>query len=283
LLILTGILLLGTGCKSVLKTEYNPIRTPTYSGAVQNVSVGIASVSDKRPGNPAAYYQHQDDIGSYDRPVADLVREAMETEFRRAGFIISTHDSATLAVSCEVLDFKASVTEPSLFGSGTLDLSVVIAFEWRNSGTGNVLARNERSEHRSRKIGDRIPILPFDQPVIQDYGQELFNDLLPQVIENEIHSFSESTAVSSNAQPFKVVSYQYDAGTQKGIISVDIAGGGIEARDWVVKNIGKICSSKDLLMEAGQESSVGGKYRVLNESVKNDILTIEFTAGYDSH
>ena len=42
----------------------------------------------------------------------------------------------------------------------------------------------------------------------------------------------------------KVVSYQYDAQTQKGSLSVDISGHGIEAREWVLKNIGKICSEQ---------------------------------------
>jgi hypothetical protein len=280
--ILISVFFLGTGCKSVLKSEYNPNRTPLYSAAMKNVSVGIASVSDKRGGNPAAYYQYMNDTGCYDRPVADLVRDAMEAECRRSGCIISSPDSATMALSSEIHNFKASVTQPPMFGSATLDLSVVMVFEWRNSGTGNVLARNERSEHRSRKIGMSIPMLPFGKSEIQGYGQELLNDLLPQVIEKELRLFSEASALSSNAQPFKVVSYEYDARTQRGVISVDTAGHGIEAREWVVKNIGKICSSKELLLQAGQESDSGGRYRVLNESVKDGILTIEFTAGYNS-
>jgi hypothetical protein len=78
----------------------------------------------------------------------------------------------------------------------------------------------------------------------------------------------------------KVVDYSYDSKTQKGRISVDISAYGIGARDWVIKNIGKICSSKELLMEAGHESSSGGHYRLLNESMKDGVLTIEFVAGY---
>jgi hypothetical protein len=280
--IFISILFLGTGCKSVLKGEYNPVQTPIYSSAMKNVSVGIASVTDKREGNPSTYYQYMNDTGCYDRPVADIVRNAVEVECRRSGCVISSYDAATLALSFEIHDFKASVAPPPMFGSATLDLSVVVDFEWRNSGTGNVLARNERSEHRSRKIGPDVPVLPFASPVIRGYGQELLDDLLPRVIEKELRSFSETSATSSNAQPFKVVSYQYDAKTRRGVISVDMAGRSIEARDWVVKNIGKICSSKELLMEAGQENGVGGHYRVLNETVKDGVLTIEFTAGYDN-
>jgi hypothetical protein len=97
---------------------------------------------------------------------------------------------------------------------------------------------------------------------------------------NTVAAPGESRSSDLSLSTLKVVSYQYDARTQKGSLSVDISGHGIEAREWVVKNIGKICSSKEVLLEAGQENSTGGRYRVLNESLKDGILTIEFTAGY---
>ncbi len=74
----------------------------------------------------------------------------------------------------------------------------------------------------------------------------------------------------------KVLSYKYDDKSAKGIFAVDMTGKGMETRDWVVKNIGKIASSKELLLEAGSEPIAGGRYRVLNESLANNILTIEF-------
>ena len=80
---------------------------------------------------------------------------------------------------------------------------------------------------------------------------------------------------------FKVLDYQYDSKTRKGVFSVDLSGHPFEqARGWVVANIGRICSSKEVLLEAGQESSSGGRYRVLNEAVKDGVLTVEFTAGF---
>jgi hypothetical protein len=80
--------------------------------------------------------------------------------------------------------------------------------------------------------------------------------------------------------PMPVVSYTYDATSQKGVLSVDISGKGIEAREWVVKNIGNICSSKNITLEAGKETKTGGRYRVLNESVRDGILTIEFETAW---
>ncbi|MEI8243544.1 MAG: LamG-like jellyroll fold domain-containing protein [bacterium] len=74
----------------------------------------------------------------------------------------------------------------------------------------------------------------------------------------------------------KLRSYAYDSKTAKGTLSVDIADGGLETRDWVIKNIGKIASSKELLLEAGKEPTAGGLYKVLNETLKDGILTVEF-------
>lgn len=100
---------------------------------------------------------------------------------------------------------------------------------------------------------------------------------------NPVAAPGEARPSDLSLSTLKVVSYQYDARTQNGSLSVDISGHGIEAREWVVKNIGKICSSKEVLLEAGQENSTGGRYRVLNESLKDGILTIEFAAGFGGH
>ena len=60
------------------------------------------------------------------------------------------------------------------------------------------------------------------------------------------------------------------------MLAVDISKQGLEARDWVIQNIGRIASSKELLLEAGSEPTAGGRYKALNESLKDGILTIEF-------
>jgi hypothetical protein len=173
-----------------MKTEYNPTYTPTYSDVMKKISVVVSAGSDKRGTKPSVYYENRNgDTGQFDKPVADIVREAMAAEIRRAGLTLSDQ-GGEMAVSCEVLELKASITE-TFMHSPILDLSVVVAFEWKNTGTGAVLARNERSERRSRKLGiGKMPKLPFDQAVVQDYGNELINDMLPRVIEKELHSAS---------------------------------------------------------------------------------------------
>jgi len=126
--------------------------------------------------------------------------------------------------------------------------------------------------------------LPHDYSVTLSKNNSPIAATSSSDLTNTVASTSEPQTTHP-AQPtlttIKVVNYQYDNATRKGTLSVDVSDYGLDARDWVLKNIGKICSSKNLLLEAGEESDTGGKYRVLNESMKDGILTIEFTAGYD--
>lgn len=78
----------------------------------------------------------------------------------------------------------------------------------------------------------------------------------------------------------EIKTYQYDASTKTGSITVDIKGGGIKVRHWVVNNIGEICSDKNITLVAGEETRKEGRYRVLDESVKDGLLTIAFEAVY---
>lgn len=90
----------------------------------------------------------------------------------------------------------------------------------------------------------------------------------------------ETSNLERDARNCPVNSYHYDASSGKGTISVNISGKGIEVRRWIVKNIGQICSDKNMTLIAGKETGQGGHYRVLSESVKDNILTIEFEAAY---
>ena len=145
---------------------------------------------------------------------------------------------------------------------------------WRNGIYGKG-ARYPSYSHVYR-FSDKIVLKQ-----IADIGQGDTNDLKIEVnaVPSGITMISATTNFS--AATLKVVNYIYDAKTQKGKISVDISGRDFQdARNWIVTNIGKICSDKELLLEAGQETHTGGKYRVLNESTKDGILTIDFSAGY---
>lgn len=191
-----GVVILGmaaflAGCQSTLQTAYNPTYTPSFSTTAKG-HVMITAISDKRNTKPGVYYQNSSngDTGQFAKPVADLVREALAAELQQGGLSLSDKASATATLSCEVLELKAAITEPFL-RSPILDLSVALGFEWKDAKTGSVLARNERSERRSRKLGmGNVPSLPFGQAVVKDYGNELINDMLPRVIEKELASIS---------------------------------------------------------------------------------------------
>jgi len=69
----------------------------------------------------------------------------------------------------------------------------------------------------------------------------------------------------------------YDDNTGKGKIS--ISGQGLSARPYLLQRIGEICSSKNVVLKAGQKIPAGS-YKILSENLKNGKLTIEFESIY---
>jgi hypothetical protein len=188
-LILGGVLVFSSGCQSTLKATYAPLYKPDYS-KLARTQVALGPVTDARSAKPNVYYVNSKngDSGVFDRPAANIVREAVNKELLRAGqhvFRISTNSAS---LGCELLELQAGITEP-FFQPPTLDLSVAIRFEWRDQN-GTLLWSDEHSEHRFRKLGWRgVPRLAgCDQAAVRDYGNELINDLLPRVIEKELRS-----------------------------------------------------------------------------------------------
>lgn len=92
--------------------------------------------------------------------------------------------------------------------------------------------------------------------------------------------YDNAQLAKTQLESIPVVSYSFDAKSRMGKLSVDITGKGIEVRSWIVKNIGKICSSHNVVLEAGKEPAEGGRYEIIKESAKDGILTIEFKALY---
>jgi hypothetical protein len=87
---------------------------------------------------------------------------------------------------------------------------------------------------------------------------------------------NKAAVKQGGSQDYPVRSYSYDEYSRKGSISVDISGHGIEARESVIENIGKICSDKGIILKYGEEVREGAAYRVLSESVRDGVLTVEF-------
>ena len=101
-----------------------------------------------------------------------------------------------------------------------------------------------------------------------------------ELIRDESEESSPTQFVISPTGDLPIVNYTFNERTGKGSLTVDLRGKGINARHWVVENIGKICSDKNITLIAGEETHRGGHYRVLNESAKEGLLTIEFEASW---
>lgn len=104
----------------------------------------------------------------------------------------------------------------------------------------------------------------------------ILKGLPPQVATTNKDISSEHFSIND----FRIVEYSFDDKTGNGNVTVDIGNKGFEARLWVVKNIGVICSSKKVALDAGNESFSGAKYTILDESIKDGLLKITFQAVY---
>jgi hypothetical protein len=77
------------------------------------------------------------------------------------------------------------------------------------------------------------------------------------------------------------VNHLYDSATRTGTLTVDIGRQGqanyAETYKWALDNIGVICSSKEISMEAGQPPPEGARYMILSERTNRDgMLEITF-------
>src|ERR1039457_636649 len=108
-LLLAGIMSASTGCKSVVAVSYQPTYASSYPN-IPKASVAVAGVSDRRNTQPVLYYHNSrnGDIGQFNRPVADVVREAISTELTKAGLDLSSPASSSIILNCEILDFQAT-------------------------------------------------------------------------------------------------------------------------------------------------------------------------------
>jgi hypothetical protein len=115
-------------------------------------------------------------------------------------------------------------------------------------------------------------------------GNETQSMLIYQKIHDNLKDIQEYRRAGSERDElntyknFPVTHYRYDATSRKGTLSVDITGQGIEARQSVIENIGKICADKNITLVHGKEADQEAHYLILDEYFEDGILTIEFEA-----
>ena len=124
-----------------------------------------------------------------------------------------------------------------------------------------------------------------------DYGMLYFamNDPFKWQFDNsgelDVAIYSDTGTSTGNgkttpATATEVIAYNYNDKTGKGSLSARISGGHFKTRNWMIKKIGEISSSKRVALNAGKESLQGGNYQVLDESTRNGVLTIHFQTLY---
>ena len=140
-----------------------------------------------------------------------------------------------------------------------------------------------------RKRGVAKLHLGDNQGAIQDWrtagemGSKDAWNLIKSFSSNDQEALRRRTtyvAPSGAMEEFVVTHFDYDDATKKGVMSVRTYGRGMDCREWLVKNIGAICSSKNITLQAGSESKKGGYYRILDEKIEEDILTVHFESAW---
>ena len=79
---------------------------------------------------------------------------------------------------------------------------------------------------------------------------------------------------------YRIEEWKYDSVSRKGQVRIRAIDGmpTSEAKQWARENISAIVSEKNIVIEAGKVPPEGAKFRSLDESFANGILTVEFEA-----
>ena len=97
------------------------------------------------------------------------------------------------------------------------------------------------------------------------------------IIKQTVSKFEKTKSSNNLARKYVPAEEElvYDEATKKGYISVK--GKGLSARSWMLKKIGEVCSSKNIVLQAGIRPEPG-YFRVLDEKLQDGKFTIEFEA-----
>jgi len=115
--------------------------------------------------------------------------------------------------------------------------------------------------------------------------QNMANDNFSQLIKKKgqiafTNGITSSSVVNvKKALATKEFSFDTDTNVDVIVIVIVMTGAELKHRDWIIKQIEKIISSKNVMLVAG-ENPPAGHFKVLDESIKNGEFSIKFKAAY---
>jgi len=166
-----------------------------------------------------------------------------------------------------------------------------LLFQW-SGGEGNSFFGAEISHIKGGALMAKLGHdgTPFEVGInktfrANDYGMLYFamNDPFDWQYDNQgelnvsIYSMRKPSADKKQIiDSTEIIAYDYNDRSGEGSLSAKVANDHFQTRNWMIKKIGEIASSKRVALQAGKESLQGGNYKVLDEQSQNGILTIKF-------
>ncbi|MCU0858355.1 MAG: hypothetical protein MUC65_08135 [Pontiellaceae bacterium] len=248
--VVSGIVLLGTGCASIVSKSSYPIKI--YSnpdGATVTIKNKFGVELQKGVTPMVATLSSK--AGFFKPAEYDFV-------FEKAGYY-----QVNTSIKAQINGWY--------FGNFLLSSFGLIGFVIIDPATGAMWRINDKAT-----FGNLSPDLNASMRPVEPHSLAMSSLTTSQVITTNDLSVMKHFTIND----FRIVEYNFDAKTGAGNLTVDIGKGGFQARLWVVKNIGMICSSKNVAIDAGDEKFSGAKYTVLDESIKDGLLKILFKAVY---
>jgi len=274
----------GSGWNFLINFPGFLVWAPAWHGYVYEITHRVnVALTDAKTGKQ---------LKSFDIPIALDIRHAA---FNRTWTEVSWFEWGVIAFVGGVyfIQYDDSVTPLVSEKAGPV-LADYIAHEIANCLHG-VQPSVRTSKNITLPVASAVSLQPLSEDVVQK-KLKILNDLFDQGLvtqeEYETHrkavvkGMSASSVAKTNSSSdftitdFEIVTYDFDSNTGEGIVTVDMAGKGFKARLWIVKNIGVICSSKNVVLDSGNESFSGARYTILNECIKDGLLTISFQATY---
>ena len=87
-------------------------------------------------------------------------------------------------------------------------------------------------------------------------------------------SNNKAADTATAKRPIEIVAYDYNEKSGRGSLSAKVTSDHFQTRNWMIKKIGEIASSKRVALLAGNESLQGGSYQVLDENSQDGICLL---------